>query len=115
MVQFAYPGKEEQKRLTGWFGTRTAERAPSQIFDGGHATARGKQNRMLAGSQARDPSLPSLVEQVEGLDAKGDGAEAQNEERKGRKELMNGIKLKSGKGNQKQPHPFPTAIFLAHS
>ena len=70
---------------------------------------------MLAGSHAGDARLPSLVEQVKGHDASKDGSEAQGEERKGRKEFANGIELNSGKDNQEQPHPFATAIFIAHS
>jgi hypothetical protein len=69
---------------------------------------------MLTGGCTGNSRLPSLVEEIQEAYAEGDGPKTQDKDGKGRNQLTNGVDLDSGKDSQEQPHPFPTAIFLAH-
>jgi hypothetical protein len=55
------------------------------------------------------------MEEIQEANTDGDSPEAQDEKRKSRKEFANDVELESGEDGQGQPHPFPTAIFLAHA
>jgi hypothetical protein len=69
---------------------------------------------MLTGGCTGNCRLPSLEQEIQEAGAEGNGPKTQDKNGKGRKELTNGVDLDSGKDYQEQPHPFPTAIFLAH-
>src|SRR5215469_287616 len=111
----ALDGNDRSRSLAGRLRTRTAERTASPVFNKRDAAASTQEKRMAAGDHPCHSRFPSLVKRVKSKHEDRKGSKSQNEQREDRQKFANGVELDSRESAEKQPHPFTTAVFLAHS
>ena len=80
----------------GRFRIRTTDRTPAPIFHGGHGASRRQDPGMLAGGHTADSRFPTLLQKIESRHTQADGNEAQGEQREGRQEFPDKVKLERG-------------------